>query len=237
MDKGSLSSSFRSVQILTKAKQTLAHTARKSGWIFPGPHILAHHSFSEAEANVINVMAQNVGSVLKSTTFDNEAYANVGDFFYAGSIPHRIYEPLVSLFIDVVEMPLFSNFSKFSFADSQVIYHYIQRDLDNCASKLARESQIHPADWRVVAGVAGCTGDEQYQSHEVMTPLFEPGSFYAAATKDTTMAKSYYGTHLPDLLGALREIVQEYREGRMANLGPPVTRVEEIPDILYQKGV
>lgn len=121
--------------------------------------------------------------------------------------------------------------------DSQVIYHYIQRDLDNCASKLARERQIHPADWRVLAGAAGCTGDEQYQSTEVMTPLFEPGSFYAAATKDTTMARSYYGTHLPDLLFALGEIVGEYGEGRMANLGPPVTRVEDIPDILYKKGV
>lgn len=153
--------------------------------------------------------------------------------FRIGSMSRSFVYPFVLPFLGI----RLSN-ADLLYDDRQVIYHYIQRDLDNCASKLAREAKIHPEDWRVLAGIAGCTGDEQYQETELSTPLWEPGSFYAAATKDTSMQRSYYGTHLGDLLIALGEVVEDYRAGRMPGMvGEKITRVVDIPEIIYRSAV
>ena len=77
--------------------KTIVHSRRRSGWIFPGPHVLLHRSFTMEEAGVIDAMAQPIGSTLKvkNTAIDGDPLGDVGEFFYAGKVPFRIYEPLV----------------------------------------------------------------------------------------------------------------------------------------------
>ena len=76
--------------------------------------------------------------------------------------------------------------------------------------------------------MAACKGDEQYApSIEDRPSLFEPGSFYAAATVDRSMQDSYYGRYLPSLLRALLEIIDEFAEhGRE---GEGIIKVMEVP--------
>lgn len=113
-------------------------------------------------------------------------------------------------------------------ADEQIVFHYIQRDLANCVEKLEREKKINPSDWRVAGGIAACKGDEQYHSSIDQRPsLFEPGSFYAAATVDRSMQESYYGTYLPSLLSALLEIVEVFGGKDLEAEG--IVMVEEVP--------
>lgn len=73
----------------------MIHTAHSKGFIFPGPHIIKHPHYSIVQANVIDVMAQKVGIVVGPETTESESYANVGEYFYAGKINQRVYEPLV----------------------------------------------------------------------------------------------------------------------------------------------
>lgn len=113
-----------------------------------------------------------------------------------------------------------------------MVHHYIQRDLDNCIDKLNQERKIHPDDWRVIAGVAGCKGDEQYQPNLEMSPLWETGSFYAAATVDRSVQKSWFGRNMGALLSAMGRKVGE--GGELKEL--KIVLVEEVPrmvDLTY----
>ena len=83
--------------------KTIVHTKRRKGWIFPGPHVLLHQSFSVAEAGMIDAMAQPVGNILKKKNSGmDQAIGEAGDFFYGGKIPLRIYEPLVRRSLSLV---------------------------------------------------------------------------------------------------------------------------------------
>lgn len=151
------------------------------------------------DANVIDVMAQQVGEIKKTSLKSTDDCVKVGEFIYNGRIPHRIYEPLM-------------------------VFHYVQRDLDNCLNKLSREEKINPGDWRVLLGEAGCLGDEMHQKSFESPPMWETGSFYAGSIIDTSVMDSYYGRYLKHLLKALRIIQGEYTVDSVGQL--PITMID-----------
>ncbi|GAA5985550.1 hypothetical protein JCM10908_007021 [Rhodotorula pacifica] len=83
-----------------------------------------------------------------------------------------------------------------------VLYHYVERALQDCLRKLRVAQTLRKGGWRDQAGPEGCKRDELYYdpSNELM--LHEQNTFYAASTQDRTIADSWYGQHLPALIVA-----------------------------------
>ncbi|BGP43531.1 hypothetical protein JCM10449v2_007566 [Rhodotorula kratochvilovae] len=100
--------------------------------------------------------------------------ANPGTL-YKGHNPFRVFEPLV-------------------------MYHYVERDLDNCLDKLRNAQKVRKGGWRDQAGEEGCKSYELYQPNDDWVPMHEKGGFYGGAVKDLTMVNSWYGQHLPGLI-------------------------------------
>ncbi|GAA5824569.1 hypothetical protein JCM3770_000549 [Rhodotorula araucariae] len=99
--------------------------------------------------------------------------ANPGTL-YKGQQPVRVFEPLV-------------------------MYHYIERDLDNCLEKIHNEQKLGTGSWRVQGGEKGCSSFVLYQPDD-WVPLTKKEDFYSVAVKDLTMSNSWYGQHLPGLI-------------------------------------
>ncbi|GAA5863552.1 hypothetical protein JCM8547_007283 [Rhodosporidiobolus lusitaniae] len=103
-----------------------------------------------------------------------------GGTLYKGRFKRRAYEPLV-------------------------MYHYVERDLENCFAKLRRAKEVRKGGWRDKAGEDGCKNYELYQPNVNWVPMHEKDSLYGGAMRDFTMSDSWYGQHLPSLIRAARK--------------------------------
>ncbi|GAA5850435.1 hypothetical protein JCM9279_001415 [Rhodotorula babjevae] len=77
-----------------------------------------------------------------------------------------------------------------------VMYHYVERDLENCLDKLETAQKGRKGGRRVQAGDASCKSPDLYQADDERGK----GGYYAGAVEDVTMARSWYGQHLPGLI-------------------------------------
>ncbi|GAA6034730.1 hypothetical protein JCM8097_001142 [Rhodosporidiobolus ruineniae] len=153
--------------------KSLVHTRQKSGWILPCAHYVKHLTLPAKEAKIITVD----GRAIPVQDNNPEAKDEEKGSLYAGQFAGRAFEPLV-------------------------MYHYVERDLDNCLAKLARAQKVRKGGWRDQAGEEGCKNYELYQPNADWVPVHEEDSFYGGAVKDMTMADSWYGQYLPALIRA-----------------------------------
>ncbi|GAA6020594.1 hypothetical protein JCM10207_008679 [Rhodosporidiobolus poonsookiae] len=156
--------------------KSLVHTQGRSGWIIPGAHCVKNRLLSKDNVTVILADGQAISKQLEDLLPDVEEVEKRGTFF-AGRFPSRSFEPLV-------------------------MYHFVERDLDNCLAKLARARIVRKGGWRDQAGAEGCKGYEMYQPDGEWVPVHNRDSFYGGAITDLTMADSWYGQNLPSLIHA-----------------------------------
>ncbi|GAA5908535.1 hypothetical protein JCM8208_002657 [Rhodotorula glutinis] len=95
---------------------------------------------------------------------------------------------------------LYKGHNTFRVFEPLVMYHYVERDLENCLDKLKNAQKVRKGGWRDQAGEAGCKSFELYQPDDEWVPMHEKGGFYGGAVKDMTMSNSWYGQHLPGLI-------------------------------------
>lgn len=95
---------------------------------------------------------------------------------------------------------LYKGHNAFRVFEPLVMYHYVERDLENCLDKLRNAQKVRKGGWRDQAGEEGCKSFELYQSNDDWVPMHEKGGFYGGAVKDMTMSNSWYGQHLPGLI-------------------------------------
>lgn len=169
--------------------KSLVHTKKKSGWIIPWAHGLKHVLLTPSQVKIINVVGEPApGLVMNDPTNDNPGT------FYEGKLLTRAFEPLVSQ-LPSVPVPLHSNTvfcsglvsEYFNAARALAVvelihrsphrYHYVQRDLSNCLTKLARASVVRKGGWRDTAGEEGCKDYEMYQDKDGSKEIFETNSF------------------------------------------------------------
>ncbi|GAA6008363.1 hypothetical protein JCM10207_000101 [Rhodosporidiobolus poonsookiae] len=165
--------------------KSLVHTRRTPGWVIPGAHHVLHESLAASDAKIISADGQTI----KPEERDALAETPEGKgTFYQGRIGWRTFEPII-------------------------MWHFVERDLDNCLAKLARASVVRKGGWRDQAGENGCKSYELYQPDEEWKPVFERDSFYGAAVKDNTMADSWYGQNLPSLIRASLLVARRIARG------------------------
>ncbi|GAA5850432.1 hypothetical protein JCM9279_001414 [Rhodotorula babjevae] len=95
---------------------------------------------------------------------------------------------------------LYKGHNTFRVFEPLVMYHYVERDLENCLDKLKNAQKVRKGGWRDQAGEKGCKSFELYQPNDDWVPMHEKGGFYGGAVKDMTMANSWYGQHIPGLI-------------------------------------
>ncbi|GAA5877313.1 hypothetical protein JCM3774_001634 [Rhodotorula dairenensis] len=162
--------------------KSLIHTRRQEeGWVLPGAHFLKHATLPDDAAKIITADGQPVEVIA-----DNPgAPAGKQGVAYMGKHhAPRVYEPLV-------------------------MYHYVERDLEDCLRKLQVAQKLRKGGWRDKAGVAGCKDYDVYQESDDWVPLHEKDSFYGGAVRDRSMADSWFGLYLPSLISASRRSARE----------------------------
>ncbi|KAM0753574.1 hypothetical protein T439DRAFT_353361 [Meredithblackwellia eburnea MCA 4105] len=179
-------SSVMSAQVYREARHTrdeekftftknILHTNFGPSFEALGAHQLLDLSVSTIEdAGAIDVTGNHHGFICQEES--DELPKCLGHYFYPGSIPHRIFEPLV-------------------------IYHYVQRDLEDCYQKFRDRVRMAPTSWRVSAGSKGCLRDDIYQPS--LRTYEEAESFYGGSVVDESVKASYYGRFMSRLLVAL----------------------------------
>ncbi|BGP20243.1 hypothetical protein JCM10213_008952 [Rhodosporidiobolus nylandii] len=154
--------------------KSLVHTRSTSGWVIPGAHFARHDTLAPSSATVISADGQSIEPVSYRNANGEDRVEREGTM-YKGRIPWRTFEPIV-------------------------MYHYVERDLDNCLAKLARAKVARKGGWRDKAGEAGCRSYELYQPSSDPVPMHERDSLYGAALLDHSMSDSWYGRFLPPLI-------------------------------------
>ncbi|GAA6008038.1 hypothetical protein JCM10207_007006 [Rhodosporidiobolus poonsookiae] len=150
----------------------IVHTRSAPGWFIPGAHEARHDAVARSDARLISVDGQPV------ETRDSDPGATTPQgkgTMYGGTRIGRSFEPLV-------------------------MYHYQERDLDNCLEKFARVAAVQKDSWRAQAGGKACTGAEMYSDDESFPELRQQHDFYVTAVPDYTMSNSWYGRHIPVLI-------------------------------------
>ncbi|GAA5982890.1 hypothetical protein JCM11641_002618 [Rhodosporidiobolus odoratus] len=153
--------------------KSLVHTKQESGWIIPGAHFVKHNTLAKGDAKIITVDGKPIQPL---DLHEGEKVEKKGTL-YKGHVQTRAFEPLV-------------------------MWHYVERDLENCLAKLRRASVVRKGGWRDKAGEEGCKSYELYQPDDEWVAIHEKDSFYGGAVKDLTMANSWYGQFLPTLISA-----------------------------------
>ncbi|POY75493.1 hypothetical protein BMF94_1395 [Rhodotorula taiwanensis] len=101
-----------------------------------------------------------------------------------------------------------------------VLYHYVERDLQDCYSKLRVAHKLRKGGYDV------------YEDPDSHTPIYDQDGFYGAATTDRTMADSWFGRFLPPLLAALRARERDDVEARRGPLLPQI--IEPHPELVAE---
>ncbi|GAA5985625.1 hypothetical protein JCM10908_007047 [Rhodotorula pacifica] len=162
--------------------KSLIHTRKQAeGWVLPGAHFLKHATLSRESAKIITADGQPVETIVN----DPEGQAGEEGVAYMGKHhATRVFEPLV-------------------------MYHYVERDLEDCLRKLRVAQKLRKGGWRDKAGAAGCKDYDVYQESEEWVPLHEKDSFYGGAVRDRSMADSWFGLYLPPLISASEQLARE----------------------------
>ncbi|GAA5917793.1 hypothetical protein JCM6882_004546 [Rhodosporidiobolus microsporus] len=156
-----------------KFTKSIIHTRHQPGWIIPGAHYVKHMTLNASDSKIITVDGQRI----EPEMFNPFAPEGEQGTLYKGQFETRAFEPLL-------------------------MYHFVERDLDNCLEKLRRVSVVRKGGWRHTAGEEGCRSYEMYQANDQWVPVHEKDSFYGGAVKDVMMSDSWYGQHLPSLIRA-----------------------------------
>ncbi|TKA54511.1 hypothetical protein B0A53_03204 [Rhodotorula sp. CCFEE 5036] len=162
--------------------KSLIHTRRQSeSWVLPGAHFLKHATLDREAAKIITAD----GRPVKLITNDAGARTGKQGVAYMGKhYAPRVYEPLV-------------------------MFHYVERDLEDCLRKLQVAQKLRKGGWRDKAGVAGCKDYDVYQESDEWVPLHEKDSFYGGAVRDRSIADSWFGLYLPLLISASEQVARE----------------------------
>ncbi|BGP58255.1 hypothetical protein JCM8202v2_005916 [Rhodotorula sphaerocarpa] len=176
--------SFKNIghEALPGGASSLVHTKKaREGWIIPGAHRLKHQTVSPKAAKIITADGHEVEAQVN----DPGAAAGMEGTAYHGQYSGvRVFEPLV-------------------------LYHYEERDLEDCYRKLKVAQKLRKGGWRDKAGSEGCKKFDVYQSTDEWVPLIDGNSFYGGANRDLSMAESWFGRHLPALIAAAEKLAQE----------------------------
>ncbi|GAA5969781.1 hypothetical protein JCM8115_001843 [Rhodotorula mucilaginosa] len=159
---------------------SILHTRRKeTGWVIPGAHYLRNLHTPVSKAKVITANGQSVEvEPFPPNAKEDEAAGTQ----YSGKYPgNRVFEPIV-------------------------LYHYVQRDLQDCYRKLKVAQKLRKGGWRDKAGSEGCTSYVVYEAEGSSKGIHDQNGFFGAALRDVSMAESWFGRYLPLLIVAAKEV-------------------------------
>ncbi|KWU45527.1 hypothetical protein RHOSPDRAFT_32830 [Rhodotorula sp. JG-1b] len=160
--------------------KSILHTRRKeTGWVIPGAHYLRNLHTPVGKAKIITANGQSVKvEPFPPNAKEDEAVGTQ----YSGKYPgNRVFEPIV-------------------------LYHYVQRDLQDCYRKLKVAQKLRKGGWRDKAGSEGCTSYVVYEAEGSSRGIHDQNGFFGAALRDVSMAESWFGRYLPLLIVAVKEV-------------------------------
>ncbi|GAA5871596.1 hypothetical protein JCM3774_006307 [Rhodotorula dairenensis] len=187
--------------------KSILHTRRKdTGWVIPGAHFLRNTRLPVGRAKVITANGQPVDlDPFPAKATETEAVGTQYAGTYSGN---RVFEPII-------------------------LYHYVQRDLQDCYRKLKVAQKLRKGGWRDKAGSEGCTSYVVNEVTDSQKPIHDQNGFFGASLQDFGMAESWFGRYLPLLISMAKEAAGAGAEGPVGVLIEPEV-VDPHPDLVAQ---